>query len=53
MKTYVKPEIEVVEIATEGMIASSNQESVVIDNDTPASEEYEVLSKEHDFSLWE
>lgn len=53
MKAYKKPEVEVIEIVCEGMIAVSGAASLPIDNDTPASESYEVLSKEHDFELWE
>ncbi len=53
MKTYVKPEIEEIEILTEGMLAASGEPTVTVDNGTPANDNYEVLSKEHDFSLWE
>ncbi len=52
MKTYVRPEIEVLEIELTGMLAASQLEHV----DTPADEDNEVLSKEftfEDVDLWE
>lgn len=49
-KEYVEPEIEIVGIEPECLLAYS---SVLEKTDEEADEEYEVLSKEHNNSVWD
>lgn len=49
-KEYVEPEIEIVGVGPECLLAGS---TILDKTDEEADEEYEVLSKEHQNSVWD
>lgn len=49
-KEYIEPEIEIVGVGPECLLAGS---TILDKTDEEADEEYEVLSKEHQNSVWD
>lgn len=52
-KIYVKPEMAIVEIEMEMILAASGNSRTILASEEPANDSYEVLSKEHNSGGWE
>lgn len=52
MKTYIKPQVETRQIEMESMICSSDSFNNTLNSD-PINNSGEILSKGHDFDLWD